>query len=421
MLNKLLTSIRTHDLLQPGDTLVCALSGGADSVALLFGMYLLKEKLGITLEAAHFNHHLRGEESDRDETFVREFCHRYDIPLHVGGREIVPGKKGLEAAARDARYEFLRSLEGKIATAHTADDNLETVLMHLVRGTGLKGLGGITPVSGRVIRPMLQVTRQEVEDFCTEWCLPYVTDSSNETDDFLRNRLRHHVVPLLKQENPSLAENVSAMALRLRQDEACLSELAMVETMDVSVLRKMSPALRSRALERFLKDCGIREPEASHIAQAEALVFSPKPSAHARFPGGVIIGRCYDRLEKQTQAHQEPEMALPCPGTLEWNGYRIFCSAETEGPGYVLHPQGQLIVRGRKSGDSIRLNGGTKSLKKLFIDKKIPARERESLPVIADEAGVAAVYSVGIHLDRLTGENPPVRIHIEIIQRLEET
>jgi tRNA(Ile)-lysidine synthase len=203
------------------------------------------------------------------------------------------------------------------------------------------------------------------------------------------------------------------MALRLRQDEACLSELAMVETMDVAILRKMPPALRSRALERFLKDCGIREPEASHIAQAEALVFCLKPSAHARFPGGVIIGRCYDWLERQTQAHQEPETALPCPGTLEWNGYRIFCSAETEGPGYVLHPQGQLTVRSRKSGDSIRLNGGTKSLKKLFIDRKIPAAQRSRIPVICDEQGILGVYGIGVNQDRMAAQ---LQIRFETIE-----
>ena len=168
MLNKLLAFIRRYDMIEPGDSVVCAVSGGADSVALLFAMYLLKEKLGILLSAAHFNHHLRGAESDRDEAFVREFCHRYDIPLHVGGGEVVPGKKGLEAAARDARYGYFQTLSGKIATAHTADDNAETVLLHLVRGTGLKGLGGIAPVNGNLIRPMLTVTRQQVESFVQE-------------------------------------------------------------------------------------------------------------------------------------------------------------------------------------------------------------------------------------------------------------
>lgn len=180
MQNRLLKFAREQNLIAPGDTVICAVSGGADSVAMLFALYLLREKLGITLEAAHFNHNLRGEESLRDETFVRELCARYEIPLHVASGEIHPGKKGLEAAARDARYAFLESLPGKIATAHTADDNAETILMHLVRGTGLKGLGGIAPQRGKLIRPMLGITRREVEDFLAEWHLPHVEDSTNE-------------------------------------------------------------------------------------------------------------------------------------------------------------------------------------------------------------------------------------------------
>ena len=198
MLNKLSAFLRQQNMVSPGDTVICAVSGGADSVALLFGLYLMKEKLEIRLEAAHFNHHLRGEESDRDERFVRDFCDRYEIPVYIGSGVVTPGKKGLEAAARDARYAFLRSIPGKIATAHTADDNAETILLHLVRGTGLKGLGGIMPVNGNVIRPMLSVTREEVEAFLEEWCLPHIEDSSNDTDAFLRNRLRHHVMPLLR-------------------------------------------------------------------------------------------------------------------------------------------------------------------------------------------------------------------------------
>ena len=158
MLNKLGAFIRQYELIQRGDTVICAVSGGADSMALLWAMYLIKDKMGIQLEAAHFNHGLRGAESDRDEQFVREFCQRFDIPLHVGKGQVRPGKKGLEAAAREARYAFLNTLPGKIATAHTADDNAETVLMHLIRGTGLKGLGGIAPVHGAVIRPMLRTT-----------------------------------------------------------------------------------------------------------------------------------------------------------------------------------------------------------------------------------------------------------------------
>ena len=418
MLNKLLTFVRQQQLLEPGDPVTCAVSGGADSVALLFAMYLLKDKLNIQLSAAHFNHCLRGEESDRDEAFVREFCSRYDIPLTVGRGTVVPGKKGLEAAARDARYGFLRKIPGKIATAHTADDNTETVLMHLVRGTGLKGLGGIAPVNGNVIRPMLSVTRQDVEDFCAEWCLPYITDSSNEADDFLRNRLRHHVMPLLKQENPQLSQNVSAMALRLRQDEGCLAELSEMKEMDVQALRTMHPALRSRCLESFLKDSGVREPEASHIAQAENLVFSQKPSAFARFPGNVVIARNYNRLAVQFPEEAPEALLLPVPGSILWGDYRITAAEGQEG--LLIYPDGPITVRSRQSGDRIRLSGGSKTLKKLFIDRKIPAGVRHRIPVIADRRGVLAVYGFGINPEWEDRNLPPVRISIEKITDTEE-
>lgn len=417
MLNKLLAFIRQYDMIAPGDHVICAVSGGADSVALLFAMYLLKDKLDIQLSAAHFNHHLRGEESDRDEAFVRSFCDRYDIPLDLGGGEVTKGKKGLEAAARDARYAFLRSLPGKIATAHTADDNTETVLMHMVRGTGLKGLGGIAPVNGSVIRPMLAVTRQDVEAFNAEWSLKSILDSSNDTDAYLRNRLRHHVIPLLAQENPCLAENVSAMALRLRRDEEFLMQTADQTGMRVETLRNAHPAIRSRALEHFLKESGVREPESAHIAQAEALVFSEKPSARAHFPGGVTIARNYGALEVLPVGGGFAPVELCVPGTVEVNGLRISCRWSEEivntGDTWSVLPEGPIIVRPRASGDSIRLNAGTKSLKKLFIDRKIPAARRDQVPVIADDKGVLAVSGIGANLDRMADTLPAVQLKIE--------
>lgn len=415
MQNKVLAFVRKYNLFSPGDTVICAISGGADSVALLFCLYLLKDKLGITLEAAHFNHRLRGAESDRDEAFVKNLCDRYDIPLHLGSGQIVPGKKGLEAAARDARYGYFQTLKGKIATAHTADDNAETVLLHLVRGSGLKGLGGIAPVNGNIIRPMLEVTRQDVEYFLEEWCLSHITDSSNETDAFLRNRIRHHVMPLLKAENPRLAENLSAMALNLREDEKLLSSLAENDTLPtVESLKTMPPALRNRALEAFLKRSGVKEPEQSHIALAEKLVFSDKPSARAAFPGGVTIARSYDRLTVLQPEELPLEVALPCPGEAEFGGYRVICTPsekiENTATVFTLRPQGQLLLRGRKSGDAIRLSGGTKQLKKLYIDKKIPASRRPQIPVVSDEAGVLAVCEIGANLDRTAAELPAVTV-----------
>lgn len=421
MRNKLLKFIREQNLMAPGDTVICAVSGGADSVAMLFALYLLREKLGITLEAAHFNHNLRGEESLRDETFVRELCARYDIPLHMASGEIRPGKKGLEAAARDARYTFLESLPGKIATAHTADDNAETILMHLVRGTGLKGLGGIAPQRGKLIRPMLGITRREVEDFLAEWHLPHVEDSTNETDAFLRNRLRHHVMPLLAAENPRIVENLSQMALRLREDEACLTRQSHYETLpEVETLRTLPSAVRSRMLERFLKENGVREPEDVHIAQAEALVFSDSPSASAAFPGGVTLSRQYGHLTANPTGEAFTPVTLTCPGSAEAAGIRITCEpagelAQSENL-LTVCPSGKIFIRPRQTGDKIRLSGGSKSLKKLFIDRKIPAAVREQIPVVCDETGILGVYSIGVNLDRAAQILPAVTIRFERIQ-----
>ena len=422
MLNELTRFIRRYDLIAPGDEIVCAVSGGADSVALLFGLYLLREKLGIWLSAAHFNHHLRGEESDRDEQFVRDFCDRFEIPLYAGGGTVTPSGKGLEAAARDARYAFLRSLPGKIATAHTADDNAETVLLHLVRGTGLKGLGAIAPQSGNVIRPMLSCTRQQVEAFLEEYHISHITDSSNEGDAYLRNRLRHHVMPLLKQENPRLAENLSAMALRLREDEQVLSEFAKQDA-DIPALRSMPRPQRKRVLERFLKENGVREPEAEHLALAEALVFSEKPSARADFPGGVAVGRQYDRLVVLEKQETLAKRQLPCPGKiiLEDLGLTVSCEpAKTieNGPAvFTVEPNGDMYIRARMSGDAMRRSGGTKSLKKLLIDRKIPAFQRDQIPVLADEKGVLGVYGIGVNLDRAATQLPAVTIRVEKTER----
>ena len=418
MLSKLRAFLKSNRMLTPGDRVIVALSGGADSVALTFGLYLLKEELDITLEAAHFNHHLRGDESDRDEAFVRTFCHSYGIPLHVSGGQVLPGKKGLEASAREARYAFLRSLPGKVATAHTADDNAETVLLRLLRGTGLKGLGAIAPVSGNVIRPMLSITRREVEAFLEEYALSHVEDSSNGENAFLRNRIRHEVMPLLRQENPKIGENLSAMAMSLRQEEAFLQSL-LPETMPpVSQLKDLPGPLRRRLLERFLKDSGVKEPEQVHILQLESLVFHWNPSASMQFPGGVTIGREYDRLVKREQAQALPLYYLRCPGRTEipeLDGAVLCTPVETLAPcedGYYVRPQGTLTLRSRMSGDCMTLSGGRKSLKKLYIDRKIPASKRLMIPVLADEKGVLAVFGLGVSEDRRAVTPPAMWVRL---------
>ncbi len=418
MLNELTSQLKRYDMVSPGDTVICAVSGGADSMALLWGLYLLKDKLGFKLEAAHFNHRLRGAQSDQDAAFVAAFCDRFDIPLHMGSGHVEKGEKGLEAAAREARYAFFRKLPGKIATAHTADDNAETVLLHMLRGSGLKGLGAITPVGENLIRPMLTVTRQAVLAFLQEYHISYVQDSSNETDAFLRNRIRHHVMPLLKAENPSLVRSMSDMAMRLRQDAQYLEEMT-PDTNSVTQLRQLHPAIRSRALERFLKKNGVREPGSQHIALLEALVFSEKPSAKADLPGGVCVARCYDALQVQEKTKRMPGILLSCPCcmTLELPGLRVTCREAEQIINtpeiFTLETQGPVWVESRRAGDEITLPGGTKSLKKLFIDRKIPAAQRLLIPVLRDSQGVLGVYGIGADEKRKAKKLPALQIILE--------
>ena len=419
MLNKMLSAVRRYEMVQPGDTVICAVSGGADSMALLWGFFLLREKLGITLEAAHFNHNLRGEESGRDAEFVAKFCDFHDIPLHLGNGNVVSGEKGLEAAARDARYAFLKGLNGTIATAHTADDNAETVLMHLLRGSGLRGLGGVTPKSGGVIRPMLDVTRAEVEEFLNENYIRHVEDSSNGTDAFLRNRLRHHVMPLLRRENPSIAVGLSAAAQRIRQDALLLDELAAgIDPTDVVALRVAPGPLRRRAIEGFLRRNGFPEPSAEHIAQAERVVFSDNPSARVTL-GGLTLRRSYDRLCADREQIVLATGVLPLEGVtkLPEIGLAIGTSIVNEPGEWTVCPVGQMIVRSRLPGDELTTEGGTKSLKKRFIDRKIPQFERSAVPVIADDQGVLAVYGFGTDVKRRTGER---YVRIEFVTISEE-
>ena len=291
--------------------------------------------------------------------------------------------------------------------------------MRMIRGTGLKGLGAIAPVSGNVIRPMLLINRQEVEKFLLAWGLPHREDSSNASDAFLRNRIRHTVMPLLKSENPRLAENLSLMALRLREDEDFLSAQSDFATLpEVQTMKAMPKAQRSRCIERFLKDSGVREPEDSHISAVEGLLFSDKPSARVNLPGGVTVSREYDRLEAWTHRLCPEPVALTCPGETVYGDYRVTCAPAEKiintPDTFTVRPVGTLTLRPRESGDTIRLSGGTKSLKKLFIDRKIPAAMRERIPVLCDERGVLGVCSIGVHADRAAGELPAVTVHFDV-------
>lgn len=383
---------------RPGDTLCCALSGGADSVAMTHCVLALAPALGVQVTAAHFNHRLRGEESDGDEAFCRSLCRTLGIALTVGSADVAARAaetgESLEEAARICRYGFLETLPGLVLTAHTADDQAETLLLNLIRGTGLKGLGGIPPVRGTLVRPMLAVTRQEVLTYLEENDLPHREDATNGEDHHLRNRLRHRVIPLLKEENPNLLCTLGRTARLLRRDEALLEEQAGAILLGsrqtgwaVEPLRSAPEALRRRALRRVLTELGVSKLSARHLESAEKLVLGDDPSGQIHLPGQLLLRREYDRLlADPAEAEGFVPVILPCPGevTVPELGLTFRCG-ETGAP---------ITIRPRRAGDVIRLPGGSKTVKKLLIDRKIPAAKRACVPVLEREGQVLAVWGV---------------------------
>lgn len=436
MRDKVLRWCRENALFAPGQTVVCAVSGGADSVAMLHVLCSLRSELGLTVSAAHFNHRLRGAESDRDEAFVRKLCDDWGVLLTVASGDAAARAwetgESIEEAARNLRYAFFASLGQTVATAHTADDNLETMLLNFLRGTGLTGLGGIPPKRDFLVRPMLCITRQEILAYLDAHHLPHVEDSTNAADDCVRNRLRHSVLPLLKAENPSLAETALRTAQLLRQDDAFLDRLAEAALQTASagtmawrceVLRAQPDAVRTRAVRRMLQTIRIPKLSHAHIEAVDRLLFTDDPSARVSLPDDWEARREYDLLRLTCEAGAATFSPIPLsPGTsvrIPELGLVIRCEFTKNFaknlPGAftfacrcgMIEPTKGLLVRPRRTGDTIRLPGGTKTLKKWFIDRKIPAARRGLVPVFADEAGVLAVYGLGQNLDRTAAEGEP--------------
>ena len=413
MKSEVLRFLRTQGMLCGGERVICAVSGGADSMALLGCLCLLREELSLTVEAAHFNHRLRGAESDADEAFVRQFCARQDIPLTVSSADVAARRQrgqSLEDAAREARYGFFDRLScDRLATAHTADDNAETVLINLLRGTGLSGLAGIPPVRGRIIRPLLCATRRQVLTFLEEQHIPWREDSSNTADDYLRNRLRHHVLPLLRAENPRLAETMLSESLRLRAEhdhlsretDAALARASREGGWDCAVLAQLPDALQRRALHAAL-GCG-----ASHVEQARALLLRPGrlslPGGHEAVSAGGLL-----RLRTADAVPEIPETRLLPGQTLALSAHGLIIRAffaeniadfSQSGNTFLLNYdmiEAPITVRSRRSGDTLRTDAGRRSLKRLMIDRKIPAEIRGALPVLAAGDAVLAAVRIGV-------------------------
>ncbi|MCH5195387.1 MAG: tRNA lysidine(34) synthetase TilS [Oscillospiraceae bacterium] len=282
------TAILENAMLRGGETAVCALSGGADSTALLLALKEISGEIGFELKACHLNHGLRGKESDRDESFCAKLCESLGVELYtrkINVREHTQKHESLEETARKLRYRFFEEAMERfgenslIATAHNANDSAETVLLNLVRGTGLKGLCGIPPVRDRIIRPLIYVKRNEIEEFLKERNRPFVTDSTNFSEDYTRNKIRLKLLPEILEINPSAIEAFSRMSKILRGDSDYLEELAenalagakRQNGYDALELFKLEEPIKSRAVRKILINGGV-EPSELRIKTALSLL-----------------------------------------------------------------------------------------------------------------------------------------------------
>jgi tRNA(Ile)-lysidine synthase len=419
-----LKAVSQLNLLSCGDTVTVAFSGGADSVALLYSLYSLKDKLGITVNAAHLNHLIRGEEAMRDEAFVKSFCEKLgielfceqiDVPKYASDNHI-----GLELAARQVRYEFLnRVAKGKIATAHTASDNLETVLFNLTRGTALKGLCGIPAVRGNIIRPLIFATRQDVEDYCELNSLAFVTDSTNLSDDYSRNKLRHKVIPVLRELNPSVEQSVLRTSLSLREydkilekqiNEILFSNLT-DDALNLDFVTNTDIALSKGVIKRYFQICySDILLENNHINDCFKICKSGKGKVN--LPCDVFAVVKNGCLNFCTNNLTEKQFSVKITETEKINNLLINNSIDCD------KIVGKLIVRTRMEGDSIRLlnRGCTKTLKKLFTECKIDLQKRKNLPVIADEKGVIWVYKIGVAQRVALSDNTKKAFNIDVLE-----
>ena len=411
-----------YDMLPPGSLILCAVSGGKDSMYLLEALWQLAQDKGFKIACAHFNHRLRGAESDSDALFVQDWCRGKGIPFYLGDGDVAgfARENGMstETAARQLRYAFLEKTAEecgaeRIATAHTADDNAETVLLNLARGSGGRGMSGIPPVRGKIVRPLLSTTREEIERYLEENGIPNVEDSTNETDDYSRNRLRHHAVPVLRQINSNFSENASRMALLLREDEEYLTAQAQrfidENASDGQVRAEQLLELPHPISARVLRLMAGADISALHVQALLELCASTDVHAALDIPGMRVI-REYDMLIFSPPGAAKIEPAEIKPGEtvcLREQGLQITCSRpeiyeEINKSFNIFFFKcesicGSMMITCRTEGDRIRLYGRnvTKSLKKLFSEAKIPQSERSCVPVLRDGAGVLGVYGFG--------------------------
>lgn len=428
---KALSVISRYNMISQGDSVLSGLSGGADSSALLAFLCWLRDKMGITVYAAHINHELRGDEALRDENFSHELCVRYNVPFFVLHENVasIAAQSGetVEEAGRRVRYEFFAKTaaryNAKIATAHTLSDSMETFLFNFVRGTGLRGLCGIPPVRGRIIRPLIECERTDTEDYCKKCGIIYVNDSTNFSHEYSRNKIRLDVIPKLREINVSVGKSTLRLLNSLREDEECLLKMtdARLEAAKVADgVYNAEKLISGDCPNAVLKRCvavaaqnftGVSQ-EAVHIcAIADNLraghgKIEIRGGCYACVSGGKLI---FSRpLAKAVQTFCEPlcvkrynngkfiiEISLvPLEKLKNLKNINKQYFKNALDCDKIIR---SAVLRSRLPGDKIKPAGRnlTKTLKKLFNEAHILPGDRDSVPVAADSKGVLWVYGFG--------------------------
>ena len=414
-------------------SVLVAFSGGADSTALLHIMSEYAKISGAIIYAAHVNHGIRGDEADRDEQFCRELAASLNIELFVLRADVpkIAAERGesIETAARNVRYGFFDELMAKhkievLATAHNANDNLETLIFNLARGSGLGGMCGIPdsrPVKhGTVIRPMLAMEKSDILKYCNAHSLKFVTDSTNTDTDYTRNRIRAEIIPVMKSINSGALRNASRMCQTLREDSLCLESMAGWFTeelrdgykIEVEKICGSPAAIVNRALIRMFDELsGGKTLEQTHVNALRELAMRAVPHSSVSLPSGyegvIENGKlCLQKKEQTIEIADYETELLEGENYISQTNSEIFIGNSHNAKNIYKNEtilyidsakiRGALVARPRRAGDRIRINGMSKSLKKLLCDKKIPLDVRSRLPVICDERGIIAVPFIGV-------------------------
>ena len=414
--------------LDGNEAILVGFSGGADSTALLHILSRCSEQSGCRLCAAHINHGIRGEEADRDEEFCKAFAEKLGIELFVLHADVPSIAKqsgeSIETAARRVRYDYFAKIMREqgiriLATAHNANDNLETLIFNIARGSGLGGMCGIPdsrPTEGGVvIRPILSMEKSEILEYCEKNSLSFVTDSTNTDTDYTRNLIRAKIIPIMQEINSGAVRNAQRTCENLREDSLCLESMArwFVEELrdgyavEVEKISGSPASVVNRALIRLFDEIsGGKTLEQTHLNALKELARKAVPHSSVSLPcefEGVIEGGrlCLRKKEKKEAIEYYETELFEGSNLISQTNSEIFIGNSQNAKNIykkstILYIdsakiRGTLIARQRRAGDRIRLGGMSKSVKKLMCDKKIPLELRSRLPVICDEDGIIAI------------------------------